>query len=150
MNAALQDETSEPTLDPQQGVALRGLEERLDALGSGFGAFAEPSFTPRMDVVETPGSMRLHIDLPGVSRDDITIDAEDQVLVICGVRRHEDIDDAHVRLQERATGTFSRSLYVPGGFDPDTVKAVLRDGVLTIVVPRRTDTEKKRIPVSVR
>src|SRR5437868_15196126 len=106
---------------------LSSLQSDVDRLFNAF--FDTPAggtanslrrWVPAMDLVETADHFVLRADLPGLSEDDVSVELEDNVLTVSGERRseHEERQDGYHRV-ERATGSFSRSLTVPEGIDPD-------------------------------
>jgi len=126
----------------------RELNRFFDELGEGFGALAEASFAPRMDVVETASGLRLTVEAPGLAGDQIKVTAEDDVLTISGEKTAaEEKVEGTARLTERSFGRFSRSIYLPRSADPAKISASLKDGVLTVDIPKRADAETKTIPI---
>lgn len=107
-------------------------------------------WTPAMDLVETEGDYVLRADLPGISEQDVKIELQDNVLTISGERKteHEERKDGFYRL-ERASGTFSRSLTLPEGVDPQSVKASFDKGVLEIHVPKPELRKPQKIQIAV-
>src|SRR5256714_9146133 len=79
---------------------------------------------PAMDLVETGDHFVLRADLPGMNEDDVKIEFEDGTLTVSGERKaeHEANDEGYYRV-ERAFGSFSRSLTLPQGIDPEGVHA---------------------------
>lgn len=133
-------------------VALRDeMNRTFEDFFAGFPFFpAQPAGTgmlmvmPQMDVSETDKDIRLTVELPGLSADDIDIALEDEVLTIRGKKtaeRQEDERDYHV--MERAQGTFSRSIRLPFEVDPGQVQAAYKDGVLTIAIPKPAQAQAK-------
>jgi HSP20 family protein len=106
-------------------------------------------WVPAMDLVETQDDFVLRADLPGVKMDDVKIEIEDSVLTISGERKAETEtkDEGFYRL-ERAFGSFSRSLTLPKGINPDAVRATFTDGVLEVHVPKPEASKPRRIEIS--
>jgi HSP20 family protein len=105
---------------------------------------------PAMDLVEEGDQYVLRADLPGVSEDEVKIELEENVLTISGERKteHEERKDGYVRV-ERASGSFSRSLVLPDGVDPDSVKAQFNSGVLEVRIPKPEQPKPRRVAISV-
>jgi HSP20 family protein len=103
---------------------------------------------PAMDLVETGDELVLRADLPGMSEDDVAIEIKDSVLTVSGERRseHEEQDESFYRA-ERAFGSFSRSLTLPQGVDPDAVSAKFADGVLEVRVPKPQERHPHRVQI---
>jgi HSP20 family protein len=106
-------------------------------------------WTPAMDLVEAGDHYVLRADLPGMSEDDVSIEIHDNVLTISGERRdeHEEKREGWNRV-ERSFGSFSRSLTLPEGVDPDAVAAEFDKGVLSITVPKPEERKPRRVQIS--
>ena len=103
---------------------------------------------PAMDLVETDESFVLRADLPGLSEEDIKIEFEDGTLTVSGERKaeHESKNEGYYRV-ERAFGSFSRSLTLPQGVDPEAVTANFDRGVLEIRIPKPEQRKPRRIEI---
>jgi HSP20 family protein len=103
---------------------------------------------PAMDLVESGDHFVLRADLPGLSEEDVRIELEDQTLVISGERKaeHEDGKEGYYRL-ERAFGSFSRTLQLPKGIDPESVTARFDRGVLEVRIPKPEERKPRRIEI---
>jgi HSP20 family protein len=116
---------------------------------SGRGNGTTRRWLPPMDLVETPARYVLRADLPGLSDGDVNVQLEDNVLTISGERNpeHENQQEGYYRL-ERAFGTFSRSLTIPDGVDPDGIQAHFDRGVLEIRIPKPEQKTPKTVQIS--
>src|SRR2546421_12458620 len=116
------------------------------AAGNG-GSFRR--WIPAMDLVETEDDFVLRADLPGLSEQDVDIEFEDNVLTISGERKaeHEERKEGYYRV-ERSYGTFSRSLTLPEGVDPEAVKASFARGVLEVRVPKPEERKPRKVAIS--
>jgi HSP20 family protein len=105
---------------------------------------------PPMDLVETEDDFVLRADLPGMSEGDVNIEFEDNVLTISGERKaeHQDRKEGYYRV-ERASGSFTRSLTLPEGVDPDAVKASFDSGVLEVRIPKPEQRKPRKVAISV-
>jgi HSP20 family protein len=103
---------------------------------------------PAMDLVEAEDRYVLKADLPGLAEDDIKIEFEDRTLTVSGERKseHETKKDGYVRV-ERAFGSFSRSLTLPEGVDPEAVTASFDRGVLEVSIPKPEARKPRRIEI---
>lgn len=120
----------------------------FDELGDGFGSIVEPRFAPRMDVVETKSELKVSLEVPGMTRDDIKITADDDMLTVSGEKSEtKDRSEGSTHVTERSFGQFSRSLYLPRGVDPAKIEASMKDGVLTLAIPKRPGAETKTIAI---
>jgi len=104
---------------------------------------------PAMDLVETEGHFVLTADLPGLSEEDVNIEVEDRVLTVSGERKatHEVAKDGFHRV-ERAFGTFSRSLTLPEGINPEAVEANFDRGVLEVRIPKPEQPKPRKISIA--
>jgi HSP20 family protein len=118
-----------------------------------FGGPAAPSrrWVPAMDVVETDDHLILRADLPGLKREDVTIEIKDNALTISGDRRaeHEDKSEGFYRV-ERTFGHFARSLTLPRGVEADGVEAGFEDGVLEVRIPKPEERKPHRVEIGTR
>src|ERR1700742_4726231 len=103
---------------------------------------------PAMALVETDPHFVLRADLPGLSESDVNIEVEDRVLTISGERKseHEVSKEGYHRV-ERAFGSFSRSLTLPEGIDPETVAASFENGVLDVRIPKPAARKPHRVAI---
>jgi HSP20 family protein len=101
-----------------------------------------------MDLVETDDNFVLRADLPGLTEDDIKIEFEDGTLTVSGERKaeHESKNEGYYRV-ERAFGSFSRSLTLPQGIDPEAVTASFNRGVLEVRIPKPEVRKPRRIEI---
>jgi|SRR5947209_15540337 len=119
--------------------------------GAGAGAGnALRRWIPPMDLVETEDDFVLRADLPGLSESDVNIELEDNVLTISGERKaeHEERKEGYYRV-ERASGSFSRSLTLPDGVNPDAVRAAFEKGVLEVRIPKPEERKPRKVAISV-
>jgi HSP20 family protein len=110
----------------------------------------EGAFLPALDVVEEKDSLIVKADLPGLSKDDIKVAIQDNVLTIKGERKYEaEKKEANYYRQERVFGSFVRSIELPVSVDSGKVLATFRDGVLHVTLPKAENAKPKEIQVSV-
>ena len=124
--------------------------DKLIAFFSGAYVSA-PGWTPPVDLYETAGEYVLTAELPGLSREQIEIHAEDSRIVIRGARgadRGRDIPCEQYHRVERGPGRFSRAFSLPEPIDVGRVTADLEDGILTVTIPKAHDRGTRRIDVS--
>lgn len=108
----------------------------------------ETTFTPRMEVRDTTEAIVIKVDVPGVKEQDIDVSVAGNVLTLSGKREHEARTESdQYYAYERSYGSFARSLTLPEGCDAEQVKADLKDGVLTVMVPKRPSVHARRIPI---
>jgi HSP20 family protein len=118
----------------------------FDAPGGGNGGARR--WIPPMDLAETDDHFVLRADLPGMTESDVNIELEDNVLTVSGERKaeHEEKSEGYYRV-ERAFGSFSRSLTLPKGVDPEAVSAKFANGVLEVRVPKPEQRKPRKITI---
>jgi HSP20 family protein len=107
------------------------------------------SWIPKVDVKETEDAFLLYMDVPGLEAKDIDINMEDHVLSIKGERQlyQEDKTESHMR-RERLSGKFHRQFSLPESIDPSQISAKVKQGVLTLLLPKIKENKLQRtIPV---
>jgi HSP20 family protein len=106
-------------------------------------------FVPDMDIKETPSAYVFKADLPGIKEKDVELSITGNRLALRGKREEEKRDEkANYYTCERFYGSFTRSFTLPAGTDPEHASADLKDGVLTITVPKKPEVQPKQIPVN--
>lgn len=101
------------------------------------------SWTPSIDVFERKGEFVVRADLPGMTRDNITVEVTDGELVVHGERKEEkEQKEKGYYASERSYGAFYRAVPLPEGVKADEAKATFKDGVLEIAMPAGKAPEK--------
>ena len=105
---------------------------------------------PAMDLVENEHDFVLRADLPGVNEGELKIEFQDNVLTVSGERKaeHEERREGYYRI-ERSSGSFSRSLTLPEGVDPEAVTASFDHGVLEVHIPKPQARKPQKIEIAV-
>jgi len=136
--------------------AMDQLQRRLDRA---FVDRADPAWTddrrrayvawPATNVFETTESFVVKADVPGLTEADVSVSVEDDVLVVRGERRTQAPEGYRVHLRERAPVAFTRKLPLPARVATDAVSATLKDGVLTVTLPKAQEALPRQIAVKV-
>ena len=107
------------------------------------------AFMPQADVTVGDSDLVLTMDVPGLTREDLTIDLEDGHLVVRGERKPaKPAEGASWVHSERAFGKFERFITVPAGVDADGIAATMENGVLSVVVPKPERPKPKTIAIA--
>ncbi len=129
------------------GQEMNGLMDW--AFGRGWAnGLVESSWVPPVDVAQEEDRFRIHIDLPGVKREEIEITVDGDTLTVKGEKKRESEskqDDTY--RSERYYGSFSRSLTLPAAVDANKIEARYKDGVLEIVIPKSEEAKPKQIKI---
>ena len=109
---------------------------------------SESAWKPRVDITETTDEFILSVELPGVSKDGISINYENDVLKIDGERkRPEGKEDSKFLREERYYGKFSRVFNINTKIDGEKIEAAFKDGVLTIRLQKAEEVKPKEIKI---
>lgn len=107
-------------------------------------------WTPALDVYEQKDNFVIKVELPGMSKEDITVSLHEGSLSISGERKSgTKHTEAEVYRAERFFGRFQRTVTLPAPVAPDKVKAQYKDGILTVTLPKTEEAKPKQIDVSV-
>ncbi len=135
---------------------FEGLKEEIDRLFD-LTRFPEPrgiferTYSPAVDVIENPESFEVLCDLPGIEIGDVEISVAGGVLTLKGEKKQGATQgNGHSRREETYMGRFQRTLQLPSAIEPDKVEAVLKDGVLRIVLPKHEQLKPRQIAVKAR
>ena len=124
---------------------LRDLLALQEQIGQLVGTDA-PGWTPPVDFYETADALVLTVELPGLKREQIDIQAEESRLVIRGERSGQVPCEQYHRV-ERGHGRFSRAFMLPEPIDVDAVTADFKDGLLTLTMPKAAGRGARRVDV---
>jgi len=132
---------------------IRNLQREVDSIFDQFFGRGEDEDTsavwaPRTDLSETDDAFRIRLDVPGMEKDDITINLQSNTLTVSGERSSERKEEGeeYVRV-ERAFGNFHRTFTLPDAVDPENVEAAYDNGVLTIHVPKTEKSTRRQIEI---
>jgi HSP20 family protein len=109
--------------------------------------FERGDWTPDADVYEAEASFVIAMDVPGISREALEIEVEENRLVVKGTR---DIEETNQPRTERPHGRFVRTFTVPGSVDQSKIAAEYKNGVLQITLPKRNEPKAQRVEIKVR
>ncbi|ALX12400.1 heat-shock protein [Burkholderia cepacia JBK9] len=107
-----------------------------------------PAITPAVDIVENNRGVTLRADLPGVPRENLDVKVHDTTLTIEAGTHLDTPEDLRVRHAEMRSTRYARSFVLSADLDTSRIDANLRDGVLTLTIPRREETRPRRIDVT--
>lgn len=106
---------------------------------------------PPVDVFENKNEFVLHVEVPGIKKDDIKITFENNYLNISGEKKSTDErKNENYHQLERSFGKFHRSISIPAGIMLDKINAEYQQGVLSITIPKAEEAKPKEIEVKVK
>jgi HSP20 family protein len=101
-----------------------------------------------VDVYQTKDNVVIKAPIAGVKADDIDISISEDVVTLRGERKEErEVDREHYYVQECYWGSFSRSVILPTSTIAEKAQAALKDGVLTVTIPKVAQDKVKKIKV---
>ncbi len=137
---------------------LREIEDLFDrytkAMGwhssRGHELIASGDWSPRVDISETDTEFVIKAEIPEVGKDDVKVSVDNGVLSIKGERKQEKEEKGKkFHRVERYYGSFQRSFSLPDNIDAAGVKAVFKDGMLNVTMPKTAASKPKSIEVKV-
>jgi HSP20 family protein len=126
---------------------LRRMQSEMNRLFGGFTAGSARDFPP-VNIWLGENSVVVTAELPGVTRDDVNLSLQDDVLSLAGKREPKtQQEDANWQRRERAYGSFSRAIQLPFRVDPNKVQARFNNGILELELERLEADRPKKIEI---
>jgi HSP20 family protein len=121
----------------------------MDRLPAGSGLFDRTN-SPPIDVLESGNEFLINCEVPGLEKEDIELSVASQVLTIKGQKKI-DTEDREKKYYRRETfsGSFQRTISLPASADPEGIQAELKDGILSVKLPKKKEAIPKQITVKV-
>ena len=108
----------------------------------------EPVYVPRVDVRETAEGFAVVADLPGVDEKSVEATVQNRVLTIEGWTSTEKPKGYEELGREFGAGRFRRDFTLPDAVDPDRIQARVKNGVLTVTIPKKDEVKARKIQVT--
>jgi HSP20 family protein len=110
---------------------------------------AEQTYAPSFDFYEKEGKYYLNAEMPGVKKEDVSIEIDNNVLTIKGKRASEKEEEgADYYVKESVSGSFSRSVRLPSEVEEEDIEATFEDGILRVVMPHKGKPKARRIQIA--
>ena len=136
-----------PRLGFDPFVELRGMQSEMNRLFSGFSTTTARDFPP-INIWLGDNSVVVTAELPGVARNDVTINLQEDVLTLGGKREPKlQQDNVNWQRRERAYGTFQRAVQLPFRVDAEKVQARFDNGILEVELERLEADRPKKIEI---
>jgi HSP20 family protein len=104
---------------------------------------------PPVDILESKDAYLIRAEVPGMNRDDFTLEVHDGTLTLSGERKAEEpANGVEYHRNERVSGKFSRAFHLPQTVNSEGIKATYRDGILEVHVPKADEAKPRQIAVS--
>lgn len=126
----------------QRSLEARLASDWLQDQTTGGGPF------PPINVFQQDGDLLAIIELPGVDKGSLQIEAKENTIRIAGKKAVSYPDGVSVHRRERLAGDFDRTLSLPVNLEPDRIKAEFRDGILALFLPRSERDKPRSITIS--
>ncbi len=111
---------------------------------------SEANWAPRADVHETDDSFFVQVDVPGIDKNDVKVQFEDNTLTVSGERKYEKSDDdKNYHHVERVYGSFTRTIRLSKDVDAQKISANYKNGVLEITLPKAEEVKPKAIEINI-
>jgi HSP20 family protein len=104
-------------------------------------------YNPDMDIFETEMGFVIEAEVPGISKEDLKLNIEDDILTLEGEKKSENKDEEYLR-KESKEGGFSESFSLPENVDKDKIKAKFENGVLRITIPKVKVLKQKEVTIN--
>jgi HSP20 family protein len=105
---------------------------------------------PPVDILESKDAYLIRAEVPGMKKDDFTLEVHDGSLTLSGERKFDEpANGVEYHRSERVAGKFSRAFHLPQTVNRDEIKATYRDGILEIHVPKADEAKPRQIAISV-
>lgn len=140
----------------QKSNGLRNLRDEMDRVFDTF--FFAPTlkrvdgsiWAPAVDLKEDANNFIVSAELPGLKREDIQVEIENNTLMIKGERKFEKREEKeNYHFVERSYGSFYRSFTLPKNVDAEKIAAEYKDGVLQVTLPKKEEVKPKKVEVKV-
>ncbi|MCH8567383.1 MAG: Hsp20/alpha crystallin family protein [Balneolales bacterium] len=107
------------------------------------------SFKPVVDVTETDKNYQIQVALPGMKKDDVSIELEDNSLTIAGERNYRKEEEGRkFHLVETSYGKFARTFTLPRNVNRESIEATMEDGILTLTIHKSEEAVSRKIQIS--
>ena len=142
--------------DPFHNVAT--LQERINRLFEDSFPHAQGveddmavcAWRPMVDIYEAETGVIIKVDLPGVRKEDVSVEVKDNLLTLRGERKEDAaIPENRYYRRERTCGNFLRAFTLQAPITPDKIRATFKDGVLTVSLPHPEEEVPKQIKVNI-
>ncbi len=108
---------------------------------------ARPTFAPAVDILERPDALQLMADMPGVNEGTVRVRLDKEVLTVTGQVKPKAPGERRLIHGEYSTGDYHRAFRLSEEVDATGIEATVKDGVLTVSLPKAKEASERSIPV---
>lgn len=113
------------------------------------GSWGQYTWTPPVDIYEADDALVFQADLPGVTKDEVSIEVHNNTLILRGERKPATgVQADHSHRVERPYGPFQRSFVLPSMVDQEKVQATYHEGILELRLPKLESAKPRRIAIT--
>ena len=142
--------------DPFRNIAAlqdrinRMFDDSFSQTGMGDDEISSYGWKPNVDIYEVEDGIVIKADLPGVKKEDVSVEVKDNLLTLKGIRLEDpDVGEQCYFCQERAFGPFQRTFTLQYNVQPEKIKASFKNGVLKVNVPEPKEEKPRKIRVNI-
>ena len=133
---------------PSRQTGQQRTQRGLQRLGTGTSGAL---WAPQVEIFERGNNLVVRADLPGLSKDDVDVEVENDALIIRGERRNEFEDEQEgMYRSERSYGSFYRAIPLPENMSAEGCKATFKDGVLEVTIPKPEQPKAKSRKIDIK
>jgi len=135
---------------------MLGFQNDFDRLFNSFVNIPEEetslsTFSPSVDIEEKEKEFRIIAELPGLNKEEITINIKDNLLSISGEKKQEKkTEDENYHRTERIFGSFQRTFRLPEYADQDNIAAEYKNGILNVSIPKLEESISKNVEIKIK
>ena len=141
--------TREEFFTPFDAMFDNIIQKTIPSFSEEFGVsfFGNNSY-PKVDVTDHEDKIKIEAEIPGLSKDEVSVDFQEGILSISGTKREDSksSEKKYIR-RELKRSSFKRSFKINDSFLHDKIKADFKDGILFIDVPKREPEKPKKIKI---
>ncbi len=112
--------------------------------------FVISAWKPVVDIFDKDHAIVIHAELPGVTKENVSIEIKENILTLKGERvENKEIKEDKYFRKERSFGSFERSFTLPSTINPENIKATFKDGILEIEIPKPDEKKPKMVQINI-
>ena len=110
--------------------------------------FAKGSY-PKCNIFDIDDVIEVHAEIPGLTKEDVSISVEDSVLTIAGTKKHSISEDAKYIRRELKNSSFRRSFSLGDTLDSEGISAKFENGMLLVTIPKKEESKPRKVEITI-